>query len=153
MGIISKAIDRAESMRLRGHIAAAGDRIHCSAIGSHTVNNAHLRARRGRQGLTPDWLLAAIAEASDDEDLESGDCLRLLSEVTAAGMGVQQEAEDLIFSEDSWVSMCRSLGLLNRHEVDVQDSDDDDDELAHPDKAHLAKGAFIRTRESEVARS
>jgi len=137
MVTIAKAIDRAESMRLRGHLAATGDRMHCSSIGAFTVKDTSLKARRGHM-VTPDWLLAAIAEASDEEDLEEGDCLRLLVETTANGA---KDAENQIASAESWTSICRNLGLLNRKEPDAQNSSDDEPPtLEHSISAQLEMG-------------
>lgn len=124
--VIAKAVDRAESIRLRGRYAAVGDRTHCNSFGIQVgqVGRPTVKQRRGLGGLTADWLLDAIGQASDDEGLEEGDNLRLLAEISSFQPD-DREAEDFAtgsgdsrFIDDSWVSICRNLGLLSRRVSD-----------------------------------
>jgi len=118
----------------------AGDRLHLNNLyrgtaGLETVTRSSMLhetfkkrpVRRGKDGLTADWLLATMSENSDDENLEEGDAVRLLAEVIAdEGMSHQHHnpthARGSTFkehkydygalTEESWLHVCNTLGLL-----------------------------------------
>jgi len=85
-----------------------GNRLQCH--GSHAAgsDSNHLSCQRGRRGIGPEWLMAALTEVTNDDPTESGDTVRLLAQVAMEGVTNQP------LSKEAWCGLCQHAKLLER---------------------------------------
>lgn len=104
--LVAAALERSQSLQLCGGLLVAGGRLQCLVAGGSVDQMSP--ERRGRGGVSPEWLLAALAEVADDEHLELGDSVRLLERVA---VHLVPEATETVITPQSWQLLCRNYNM------------------------------------------
>eukprot|EP00929_Paragymnodinium_shiwhaense_P074580 TRINITY_DN38179_c0_g2_i1.p1 TRINITY_DN38179_c0_g2~~TRINITY_DN38179_c0_g2_i1.p1 ORF type:complete len:851 (-),score=155.92 TRINITY_DN38179_c0_g2_i1:225-2777(-) len=103
------AVERFESLRKMGPNPQAGLDAICLRL-SRQGAEEELGAppRRSRENITADWVIAVLGEPIDDDHLEDGDSVRLLTHLMTA-----MSSEDRL-TEVAWLFFCRVMRLYRR---------------------------------------
>lgn len=118
---IVSAVDRSESLRLCGGLTFGSDKIHSHRYTRRENDDTPL-ARRGLAGLSSEWVVGALTETSDDEGMQVGDSVRMLSAYAIAAVEGKAPAEGDPslpptgpgLTQAAWLSLCHQLKLHAR---------------------------------------